>query len=311
MILLADSADEWEQVVSDCFVPLRCLAFEDSFHGRIEFERFGSSVSVSKVNTDGLSAERSRRLGLGSSADDLHISLQLSSTGIVSQDGHSAVVRPRSITTYATDRPYHLDYSAPSQNQLIIQISRRMLGVPEEMVAAARRRLRVSPSISSRLLFDFVSDLHQTAPPTGESRSAVTADLTAAMLRTSFASHRVLPTTRTGLLLAIEDHMRANLTRKMDIEAVAAAFFISRRSLYQLFELRSVSPADYLRRLRLSAAADSLRAGDPQLISDIAYCAGFTDTTTFTRAFRRAYGMTPTEFRHAQGRYWKQSEGNQ
>lgn len=61
----------------------------------------------------------------------------------------------------------------------------------------------------------------------------------------------------------------------------------------------STSPAAYIREQRLERARRSL--GDPRrrdfAMAAVAAQCGFTDTTTFTRAFRRAYDVTSAEFR--------------
>ena len=79
---------------------------------------------------------------------------------------------------------------------------------------------------------------------------------------------------------------------------VASAHFISRRRLYEIFEAVNDSPADAIRRMRVTAAAQAIR--EPQQnrsFSDIAFSLGFADATTFTRAFRRYLGCTPREWR--------------
>lgn len=58
-----------------------------------------------------------------------------------------------------------------------------------------------------------------------------------------------------------------------------------------------VSIGRHLRRLRLEQASGLLRLG-PQRVSEIAEQCGFASIHSFSRAFRRAYGISPLEFRH-------------
>jgi AraC-like DNA-binding protein len=53
---------------------------------------------------------------------------------------------------------------------------------------------------------------------------------------------------------------------------------------------------DYTRRVRIDYARDALIRTDVPLV-EIAYGAGFSDQSHFTRTFRRLTGMTPAEFR--------------
>jgi AraC family transcriptional regulator, positive regulator of tynA and feaB len=85
----------------------------------------------------------------------------------------------------------------------------------------------------------------------------------------------------------------------LTIDALAAAHFMSRRRLYQLFDDVGESPAEWIRSRRLQHAALLLRReGDASMgVSDISERSGFADATTFSRAFRRKYGVNPSDFR--------------
>jgi transcriptional regulator GlxA family with amidase domain len=58
-----------------------------------------------------------------------------------------------------------------------------------------------------------------------------------------------------------------------------------------------VSPRGYLVRMRVAAATDLLRTTDLRP-SEIAHQTGFYDASDFSRQFRRAMKVSPTEFRH-------------
>jgi AraC-like DNA-binding protein len=58
-------------------------------------------------------------------------------------------------------------------------------------------------------------------------------------------------------------------------------------------------PNRYLRHLRLSRAAELLQAGRP--IKDVAAQLGFTDSFSFSRAFRHSFGLPPGRFQASSG----------
>jgi AraC-like DNA-binding protein len=60
--------------------------------------------------------------------------------------------------------------------------------------------------------------------------------------------------------------------------------------------LFGLTPSHFITKSRLSAAAQMLRETS-QSVSEIALACGFYDHSAFTRAFRAAAGVTPTEFR--------------
>ena len=304
-VLVANTADEWSDVVSGCFVPLNCAASESQFRARMEYSRLDRSVAISRVRTDGTTADRTARQASHANSDDLHISLQQRSRGVVTQNGNATRVGPGAVTVYATDSPYYLDYSAPDQQQEIIQISKSSLGLPAAMVTAACDRLLVPVDESSGTLFGFVEVIRDD--PIELARPVIAAtvrDLTATMLRSSFSGGRVMPRTSQGLRVTAQDFMRRNYQREnLTVEVVADAHFVSRRRLYQVFEEASTTPSDFLREFRIAAVARLL--ADPtehRSIALIARDAGFPDATTLTRAFRRRMGTTPHEYRRDHGR---------
>ena len=327
-VLEVESADAWEDVVSSCFVPLNCLGFEPAFHGRMEHAALDAGLSVSLVTTSGTSAERSSRLASHAASDDLHLSLQRSATGLVCAGGQRVTVGPGSVSVYATDAPYYLDYSSPGQQQLIVQVSRSSLGLPRDLLDASRRRLALPGSAAARTLFGFVAgQVPSLAPgrpdgspgrpdgspgrsPVGQGRDAdadltvpdadvVARDLAVAMLRSSFTAAPVLPETPGGMRAAILDFVRANAADPtLDVDGIARRHYVSRRRLYDLFEALRTTPGEHLRAVRLGAAAERLAdLADTRTVADIAYACGFDDATTFTRAFRRAFAVTPRDFR--------------
>jgi AraC-like DNA-binding protein len=79
-------------------------------------------------------------------------------------------------------------------------------------------------------------------------------------------------------------------------ESVLATLPFPRRSVYRLFEHEG-GLNTYIRHLRLRRAADEL-VGTGQPVTQIAYSLGFSSPSDFTRAFRRAHGMTPQDFRN-------------
>lgn len=301
-VLEAGSADEWEDIVSNCFVPLRAGALSEDFHGRMDHLMLDPAVSVSVVTTDGTTADRTPRLAARAESDDLHLSLQRSSRGTITQNGRTVRIRPGSVSVYATDAPHYLDYTAPAQQQLIVQVSSTALGLPAAMITDATSRIRTPVAEEARVLYGYTARVLERAE--GENLAhasevaAITKDLAATMIHASFTSGRVVPKTPGGLLVTIRDFIMAHV-QTVRIDDITSEFFISRRTLYNLFAGSGTTPGEFLRSSRLARAAARLSDATwcAWTISEIAAECGFADATTFTRAFRREYGCTPSEWR--------------
>nr|MBF0683636.1 AraC family transcriptional regulator [Pseudomonas sp.] len=70
----------------------------------------------------------------------------------------------------------------------------------------------------------------------------------------------------------------------------------SRSHLYRLFQ-RYGGVSAYILRLRLRQAAAELVRNPGRAITEIAYGLGFNSPSDFSRAFRRAYGYSPSDVR--------------
>jgi AraC-like DNA-binding protein len=86
---------------------------------------------------------------------------------------------------------------------------------------------------------------------------------------------------------------------ELSIAMVVHEHGISERYAYLVLSRSGIALADWVRTQRLAGAARELaRTADPeQTIAEVAYRWGFADHATFTRAFRRSYGLSPRDYR--------------
>jgi len=106
---------------------------------------------------------------------------------------------------------------------------------------------------------------------------------------------------RAAMFGQVRRYVQANLHRAdLSPEGVLTALRLPRPTLYRLFQHEGGLGA-YIRHLRLRHAADDLVRYPHLMVTDVAYGVGFKSPSDFTRAFRRAYGMSPQEFRASSG----------
>jgi AraC-like DNA-binding protein len=80
--------------------------------------------------------------------------------------------------------------------------------------------------------------------------------------------------------------------------SIAAAHYVSTRHLHRLFAHRGSTVTREIQRLRLARCRRELL--DPtRSITDVSRQWGFPDLATFSRAFRSAYGLSPSPWRTA------------
>ncbi len=97
-----------------------------------------------------------------------------------------------------------------------------------------------------------------------------------------------------GVVRYIVEH----LDEAIDLREVADHACLSRFHFHRVFQaLLGESVGDLVRRLRLERAAGCLRSTDVA-ITEIAFEAGYATHEAFIRAFRAAFGCTPSTMRH-------------
>ncbi len=96
---------------------------------------------------------------------------------------------------------------------------------------------------------------------------------------------------------SMQDYILVHIAEEITLAELADVAHFSPWYAHRLFrELTGVSPAEYIRKLRLSEAARRLK-NEKCRITDAAMDLGFESVDGFTRAFSREFGMTPSEYR--------------
>lgn len=98
-------------------------------------------------------------------------------------------------------------------------------------------------------------------------------------------------------LKVVLEYIRLHYPEELTVRQAAAMCGFSDSHFMKLFrELTGASFAQYVKRLRLEAAADRLRSTG-QRIGEVAEAVGFRNLSYFTRAFETQYGVSPTAYR--------------
>lgn len=100
------------------------------------------------------------------------------------------------------------------------------------------------------------------------------------------------------LLRQAMDYVEQHLAEPaLGTRVLARAYGISERHLHRLFQSLQTTPAAWIRQQRLDRCRGDLRRSPHTSITEIAYRWGFRDAGTFSKIFRKAFGVTPREER--------------
>ncbi|MCL6737478.1 helix-turn-helix domain-containing protein [Streptomyces neyagawaensis] len=304
----ASSPEEWAHLISESFVPLSLANISGAFHGSVEQTVLLPGVTVTDVHTHGHSVVlRTPRLTRVEPREYYLFSLHLGGAGAVLQDEREATLHPGTGALYDATRPYQLVFPTDTR-EIVLQVPRRSLrervGAIDELSGRVLPADNPAARVFSAFLRELVGVSEQLALEQRAELGWTVVDLLATALRATVGAEPSAPTGRQTLLQAMRSSVLEHLSDPaFTSAALARRHGISLRYAADLFTEAGTSPAAYIRDQRLKAAHRALR--DPRqshrTIAAIAAGLGFTDRTTFTRAFVRQYGVTPADLRAGQG----------
>lgn len=186
-----------------------------------------------------------------------------------------------------------------------VSLDRRLLAERAPRIDLAASYVIPAAAEGMSLLKDYVALLRRNPPGSAKVAEAAARhiyDLTALVLggtvrggaernETSIAAARYR--------LVQRDVLERLCDRDLDIEAVARRQAVTVRYVQRLFENAGTTFTEFVRGQRLDHAMRLLRERDlaASTITAIAYDVGFSDVSSFNRAFRKRFDATPSEFR--------------
>ncbi|WP_222101913.1 helix-turn-helix domain-containing protein [Methylomonas koyamae] len=261
-----------------------------------------------------LSAIRSHSIGLHcppcepetASQDAYFAVVLLSGRYRLQQDGRAAELQPGDIALYDATRPHRIDCPEPFA-KLLVSIPRQML--KQRLPGVERCSALQIPGDSGlgAVTADFLRSAARQADCIDVARFAPLAgqalDLLALTLNTLRPGRFELADHRTLTLNRIKRLIEARLTDPaLDSAAIARTAHLSPRYLNALFNAENTSLMRYVWLRRLQHCAEELRSEQHagRSLTEIALCWGFNDMAHFSRAFKRHFGCTPSDYRQMQ-----------
>lgn len=96
----------------------------------------------------------------------------------------------------------------------------------------------------------------------------------------------------------VVDHINGHLTDELSLDELAAAACFSSFHFHRIFtEMTGETPAGFVMRLRLERSANMLLMAPLLPITEIALSCGFSSSATFSRSFKKCFGISATQWR--------------
>ncbi|MFJ2542415.1 helix-turn-helix domain-containing protein [Microbacterium sp. NPDC087589] len=303
--LVARNISDFRAAVSESFVPLQVsTAGPDHFRGIIR----GASVDevhVNEVRATSHVVERTPELIARSDRSYFKLSLMLAGTGMLIQDDREAVLQAGDLAVYDTDRPYSLVFDDDFRT-MVVMFPKHLISLPSDMIGQLTA-VRISGQgglggVVVPYLTQLAGNLDQLAGTTGARLAHSALDLVTTVFTRELGLDEVSTDPHRALVQRIRSHIDRNLaSTDLGPATIASAHFISTRHLHGLFQEQGVTVSTWIRTRRLEQCRRDLL--DPMLaerpVAAIAARWGFVDAAHFSRAFKSAFGISPSEYRAA------------
>lgn len=291
---------EFRAAVNDSFVPLHVTSrHPDRFRGIIRAAGM-DDVHITEVSATDHTVQRTPDLIARGDGAYFKLSLMLAGRGLLVQEGREALLGPGDLAVYDTSRPYSLAFDDDFRT-MVLMFPRDMLSLPAGMIRELSA-VRISgvdsvTGIVAPYLTQLAAHLDQVTGVTGTRLLHSALDLVTTLFTRELGldgdPHR-------ALLQRIRSHIDQHLgSAALSPHSIAAAHFISTRHLHALFQEQETTVSTWIRTRRLEQCRRDLL--DPVLadrpIAAISARWGFADAAHFSRSFKQAYGVAPSEYR--------------
>lgn len=302
----ATSFEYWQDVVCSTILEGDCNNLSGrTFQAGISTLRPGD-VWLSRVQGTGQTFTRTAR-HVGRAQDDYFVLLlQLHGTTLHRQDGREVVMRPGDIACNDTSRPFALRLSDGFE-QMIVHIPRTVAVSALGPTQRHTSRLFTPQSPVSSLLSPFLRWLPEAAGQVAAPTAQQLMHVCGSLVLTSLAESAGMPIDERrwpgkALLHRAQTYIAAHAhEHTLTGDTVARATGVSLRRLQELFGEEGTTLSEQIWTCRLRQSRRDL--ADPLLaamsICDIAMRAGFQSLAHFSRRFREASGLSPSEFRRS------------
>ena len=284
----------WSDALTTVCGPLNTVPLGTTLDGTMTFGAIGrlqiGHIAVSRHRVD-LTPELAR----AEHHPVAKVIVQTAGVSVYEQRDEQVTLTPGDGLVYDVAQP-HAITSTETTEHFVVTVPHDLVvgrGVRLDRLSAQRFSARAGVG---RLAADLI---HSTFGELATISPACEDDLAASLLSLMFLS---LPNdtahTSEALRYRIESYIRDRIRDpELSIDNIACALRCSKRYLHMAFSASDRSIADHIWTTRLDGCRGDLARRPDRTISEIAFGWGFSSSAHFSRAFRKRFGVTPSEFR--------------
>lgn len=288
--------DGWLDQINQVCGRFRARTLGDDFQGDIAaFTR--NALNLSCVDARSAQLYRTTQDVSRDDGDHYYVVFQLSGQACMAQGDQRTRLSAHDITLIDSSQPCDFQFGDTSR-QLSLMVPRALMRTTlhQQPVRCTQRIDGQSHlgGLANQLVASSVE--RDTTSDTQESEAIITALLT---LLQPLLTDGEQATPHARCFNKAIDVIQSNLCDPdLTPAGIAREVGVSVRSLYRTFAAYELTVAQYIRTSRLELSAQQLRNSLPdKQLSALCFACGFSDTSNFSTAFKRYFGMSPTQYR--------------
>jgi len=288
----SDRFGYWHDVVCGRFVPASSLDKSQNDFDASLVTRAVGPLEISHFRAPPHFWSREKKHISADDHDDILLSILLSGSGALEQDGRTVVQRQHEIVLYDTSQSFRYDLASEI---VLVKIPRRLLAsrytnLRSLMAVGVRTDLSLNALLMDLATRTMLLDVPDDSSTTVGARLASSVlDLVSAVIDLEIEERGALNHQRMSQLERAQRYAVANLgDETLSPEAMAKRGAVSLRTLNRLFAKIGTTPMRWVWQRRLQASHSALSEGCATSVTDAAFQFGFSEVSHFSRSFKAA-----------------------
>ncbi|MCY9876928.1 helix-turn-helix domain-containing protein [Vibrio natriegens] len=292
----SQSFNYWNEVVlKHCLLADSNLLDDSPFNGKLQFSKFGLLDICTFDSSDHIWFRNANHVRQ-SPHDDMWLGFFQKGHGQIEQEGRKADIHRGDLVLYDSAKAFKFSFGGNSNH--LVRIPRSLLNKTLPNVGRLTAQV-INPNRPGVVPLREML-LQATEGLGGVNDSGLEDRFSQSIVDLLTLSLEIPDIKQTGvesdLYCRAMNYIQAHLSDPdLNLEKLAKIHHVSVRTMIRAFNRHQKTPVSTIWQERLKASRNAIERGNGKTVSEIAFEYGFNDFSHFSRAFRKAFSISPSE----------------